>query len=140
MFGGVICAIDRSSEAARVAAAAYDVAAQLGLRLLVADIGASERTATRRGRATGALERSEAFLEGLAEAAGLQGAELRVVTADRSGSARPLDAFLELVAREDAELLVVGRGGNTWQELVTRAERPVLVVPPWQDPEADARP
>lgn len=131
MAGGVLCALDRSSEAARVAAAAADVAGQLGLRLVVTDAGGSRVTGTpdSRDERRSSLERSEAFLEGIATAAGLQGAELRVETGE------PVKTLLELAAREDAELIVVGRGGDTWHEVVVRAACPVLVVPAWQ-PEA----
>lgn len=112
MAGGVICTVDASSDATRVAAAAADIAEQLGLRLVVADTGAPT-----------SAERSEAFLEGVAEAAGLQGAELRVDVGD------PIEAVLELAVFEDAELIVAGRTGGAWRELATRADCPVLVIP-----------
>ena len=112
MAGEVICTIDATADAARVAAAAADFAEQLGLRLVVADGGQPTTP-----------ERSEAFLEGVAEAAGLHGAELRVGTDD------PVQAVLELAAAEDAELIVVGRSSKAWRELVRRANCPVLVFP-----------
>ncbi len=112
MAGGVICTVDASADAARVAAAAADVSDQLGLRLVVADAGAPTTP-----------ERSEAFLQGIAEAAGLYGAELRVERGE------PVASVLEVAALEDAELIVVGRGSDTWRELVARADCPVLVIP-----------
>jgi nucleotide-binding universal stress UspA family protein len=111
MPGGVVCALDHSSHATGVAAAAADVAGQLGLRLVLADAD-DDRP-----------DRAEAFLEGVAQAAGLHGAELHVETGD-AGS-----AVLALAAREDAELIVVGRSDRSWQELVLRSDCPVLVVP-----------
>lgn len=137
MAGGVICALDRFSTAARVAAAASDIAGQLGLRLVVAYSEDDPTTAVAddRNEARSALERSEAFLEGLAAAAGLHGAELRAEPGD------PVESLLGLAAREDAELIVVGRDG-IWHELVTRAACPVLVVPARQEaaPRVGARP
>jgi nucleotide-binding universal stress UspA family protein len=118
--GGVICTIDATVDAARVAAAAADIAEQLGLRLVVAD-GGQCITA----------ERSEAFLEGVAEAAGLHGAELHVGVGNR------IQAVLELAASEEAELIVVGRGGEAWRELITRADCPVLVYPGANDRRAE---
>lgn len=111
MAGVVICTVEASADAARVAAVAADVADQLGLRLLVADAGSPERT-----------ERAEAFLQGIAEAAGLHGAELRSDLGD-------LQSVLDVAAQEYAELIVVARSGDSWRELVALADRPVLVVP-----------
>lgn len=111
MPGGVICTLDHSPHATRVAAAAADVAGQLGLRLVIADAG-DDRP-----------ERAEAFLQGVAEAAGLDGAELRVE------SGHPSQAVLALAETEDAELIVVGRSDRSWQQLVLRATCPVLVIP-----------
>jgi nucleotide-binding universal stress UspA family protein len=118
--GEVICTIDATADAARVAAAAADFAEQLGLRLVVADGGQPTTP-----------ERSEAFLEGVAEAAGLQGAELRVGTGD------PVRAVLELAESEDAELIVVGQSSKAWRELVRRANCPVVVYPKASERQAE---
>jgi hypothetical protein len=112
MAGGVICAVEASADAARVAAVAADIADQLGLRLVVADAGTADTP-----------ERTEAFLEGIAEAAQLHGAELR---ADLGA---PIPSVLGLAAVEEAELIVVARGGDAWRELVAHADCPVLVIP-----------
>ena len=111
MAGGVICTVEASADAARVAAVASDVADQLGVRLVVADASLPDTT-----------ERAEAFLQGIAEAAGLHGAELRTDLDD-------LHAVLRVAAQEEAELIVVGRGGDSWRDLVELADRPVLVIP-----------
>lgn len=112
MAGGVICSVGRSSDATRVAAAAADVAGQLGLRLVVVDAGRPSPP-----------ERSEAFLEGVAEAAGLRGAELHVEPGD------PVGALLELAEREAAELIVVSHRDPVLAELLARAPWPVLSIP-----------
>ena len=109
--GGVICTVEAAAHATRLAAMASDVADQLGLRLVVAAAGAPDSTA-----------RSEAFLQGIAEAADLHGAELRTDLPD-------VEAVLGMAALEDAELIVVGRSGDAWRELVARTDRPVLVIP-----------
>jgi hypothetical protein len=111
LAGGVICTVEASADATRLATVASDVADQLGLRLVIADTGARDSTA-----------RSEAFLQGIAEAAGLYGAELRTDLAD-------VEAVLRVAALEDAELIVVARRGSAWQELVALAVCPVLVIP-----------
>jgi nucleotide-binding universal stress UspA family protein len=135
--GGVICALDRSSTATRVAAAASDVAEQLGLRLVVAYGGEDPTTAVADGgnARPSSVERAEAFLEGVAAAASLHRAELRVELGD------PVETLLDLAAHEDAELMVVGRSGNIWHDLVMRAACPVLVVPAQQEaaPMGEAR-
>jgi nucleotide-binding universal stress UspA family protein len=110
LAGGVICTVEASADATRLAAVASDVADQLGLRLVLADT-ARDSTA-----------RSEAFLQGIAEAAGLHGAELRTDLAD-------VEAVLGVAALEDAELIVVARNGAAWRELVAHADCPVLVIP-----------
>jgi nucleotide-binding universal stress UspA family protein len=109
--GGVICTVEASADATRLAAVASHVADQLGLRLVVADVGAKDSSS-----------RSEAFLQGVAEAAGLHGAELRT---DLEG----VEAILAVAALEDAELIVVARSGDAWPQLIALADCPVLVIP-----------
>ena len=122
MAGEVICTVEASADATRLAAVASDVADQLGLRLVVADAGGRDSTA-----------RSEAFLQGIAEAAGLHGAELRTDLAD-------VEAVLGVAAQEDAELIVVARSGDAWHELVALAHCPVLVIPEAVESQAQREP
>ncbi len=121
MSSGLVCGIDRSATALAVAEVAAELAAQLGLRLVIVHVDNGSRL--RRDRSS--VEAAHAYLESVARALSLRGAELVL----RRGS--PARALLDATRDEDADLLVVGAGARcrVAAAIAKHAHCPVVVVP-----------
>ena len=143
----VVCGVDGSADSLSALGVAADLAARLGLRLIMANVveptpaayvGATSFVGATARVLPPATDRHEAVAEQLltrlGAAAGLEWAERRVVTG------HPAERLADLADDEGAELIVVGsrgRGafkaaflGSVSTSLIGVARCPVLVVPP----------
>jgi nucleotide-binding universal stress UspA family protein len=148
MAKSIVCGVDGSADSQAALAVAARMADQLGARLVLANVVEYAHspyvTAGSFGLApaprplTATLDEQlgagERLLETMAEQAGLEQAERRVVTGFAA------ERLADLADEEDADLIVVGsrgRGafkaaflGSVSTSLIGVARRPVLVVPP----------
>ncbi len=122
MPSGLVCGIGRSAAAFAVAEVAAELAAQLGLRLVIVHVDEQPRLLRARSRDRDA---AHAYVESVARALSLRGAELVL----RRGS--PARVLVDATREEEADLLVVGAGGRcrVAAAVAKNARCPVVVVP-----------
>jgi nucleotide-binding universal stress UspA family protein len=143
----VVCGVDGSAQSAAAVAVAARLAGRLGARLVLAHVidtrgvggvrtlGGGDAVPPQLGLPTGErVLAAEALLAHMADVAGVEGAERRVVTGFAA------DRLADLADEEGAELIVVGsrgRGplkaaflGSVSSSLMGVARCPVIVVPP----------